>query len=118
MKKQRFDADFDDFYAKCLSELRSRPNWTEAFIPQLDRFVIITSKLSQLNAEIVNEEITVTHTNKADHTNKVTSPSWRMFLLLNREANALAKELKLSPVSAPVTERKGKKGFDTGMKVA
>lgn len=118
MGKQRFDADFDDFYAKCLDELKARPNWTEAFIPQLDRFVTITSKLAKLNAAIVDEEVTIDHTNKAGHTNQASSPAWRMFLMLNREANALARELKLSPDSAPTSQKAGgKKGFETGSKM-
>ena len=119
MEKPRFDAEFDDFYNKCLIELKSRPNWTEAFIPQLERFVTITAKLAKLNLQLIDEEVTIDHTNKAGHTNPVTSPTWRMFLALNDEANKLAAHLKLSPATAPVSEKKGKKGFELGkMKVA
>ncbi len=102
----RFDAEFDDFYNKCLAELKGRPNYTDAFLPVLDRYVTITSKLAQLNTAIVDEEITVSHTNKANNTNQATSPKWRMFLALNKEALALADQLKLTPKSAPVSERK------------
>jgi hypothetical protein len=44
-----------------------------------------------------------------------------MFLMLNREANQLAKELELSPATAPVGgKNEKKKGFDLDnkMKVA
>jgi hypothetical protein len=43
-----------------------------------------------------------------------------MFLALNAEANKLAKQLGLSPDSAPKKETKEKKGFDLGgkMKIA
>lgn len=121
MEKPRFNAEFEGFYDSCLAELKARGNYTDAFIPLLERYVTITAKLSQLNATIVDEEITVEHTNKAKETNQVTSPAWRMFLALNREAVMLADKLKLSPATAPVAESKGKKkGFNlTGeMKVA
>jgi hypothetical protein len=122
MKKRRFDAEFDDFYNQCLAELRGRSNYSEAFIPILERYVTITAKLSKLNSEIVDEEVTVQHTNKADHTNQATSPKWRMFLALNREACMLADKLKLSPATAPseAGKNKPKKGFNLGgeMKVA
>jgi hypothetical protein len=97
--------------------LKARPNWTEAFIPILERYVTITAKLTKLNSEIVDEEITVQHTNKAEKTNQASSPAWRMYLALNREALLLADKLKLSPASAPISEIKDKKkGFD--LKVA
>ncbi len=121
MEKTRFDAEFEDFYNDCLAELKSRTNYTEAFIPLLERYVTMTAKLSKLNGEIIDEEVTVQHTNKADHTNTATSPKWRMFLALNREAILLADKLKLSPATAPVesSKKKDKKGFDlTPMKVA
>jgi hypothetical protein len=117
----RFDAEFEGFYNDCLAELKGRGNYTPAFIPLLERYVTITAKLAQLNATIVDEEITVEHTNKAKEKNQVTSPAWRMFIALNREAVMLADKLKLSPATAPVSENKGKKkGFNlTGeMKVA
>lgn len=112
-------AKIDDFYGQCLSELKARANWSESFIPILDRYVIITNKLSDLTAQIVDEQITVEHTNKNSHTNKATSPHWRMFLLLNREATLLGNELKLTPKSAPILEvKEKKKGFELGeMKV-
>ena len=106
------------FYENCLSELKSRDNWTEAFLPMLDRFVTLTAMLNKLNVGIIEDEITIEHVNKAGHKNYVTSPKWRMFLELNREANVLAKELMLSPINAPRGKVKDQvKGFDTGMKV-
>lgn len=108
----RFSAEFDDFYNKCLKELRARPNWTEAFIPMLDRYVMLTAKLNQLNEKLVDQAVIHEHTNKADKTNTVSNPEWRMFLALNKEANALAKDLELSPSTAPVLQSKEKKGFN------
>jgi len=121
MKNRRFDAEFDDFYNTCLAQLKARPNYTDAFIPMLERYVTITSKLTKLNSEIIDEEVTVEHTNKANATNTASSPKLRMFLMLNREANQLAKELELSPATAPVGgKNEKKKGFDLDnkMKVA
>jgi hypothetical protein len=116
--KQRLDTEFDEFYNTCLKELKARPNFTDAFLPILERYVTITVALQKLNSDIVDEEFTVDHTNKAKATNKATSPAWRMFLMLNREANALAKQLELSPDNAPASGLKKKKGFDLGeMKV-
>lgn len=116
----KFDTEFDDFYRDCLAELRGRENYTDAFLPLLERYVTITATLSKLNAEIIDESITISHTNKAKKKNQVTSPKWRMFIMLNREANALAKDLKLSPISAPpAVVKEKKKGFDLSpMKVA
>jgi hypothetical protein len=113
MDKPRFNAEFEGFYNTCLAELKARPNYTEAWIPQLERFVTITAKLVELNAEIVDTEVEVDHTNKAGKTNKVTSPAWRMFIALDSQANALADKLKLSPHTAPAgTKKPEKKGFD------
>ena len=117
MKKTRIDADFDEFYAKCLTELTGRDNYTDAFLPLLDRYCTLTVKLNKLNAEIVDEEIVMSHTNKAGATNEASSAKWRMFLALNTEANRLARQLKLCPDSAPVSVQKDKpKGADRFMK--
>jgi len=115
-----FSKEFNEFYDDCLTQLKARSNYSDAFIPMLERYVTITDKLNKLNTEIVDEEVTVNHTNKANKTNSATSPKWRMFLLLNKEANALAKDLGLTPGTAPAIIKKEKKGFDlTGkMKVA
>lgn len=102
----RIDAEFDDFYEKCLKELKARDNWTEAFIPLLERYCTLTAKLNKLNVSIVDEEVIVQHTNKAKETNVASSPTWRMFLALNVEANRLARQLKLCPESAPRKEKK------------
>jgi hypothetical protein len=82
--------------------------------------VFVTMKAAKLGAEIADEEVTVEHTNKAEKTNTVTSPKWRMFLALDMQANMLAKNLKLSPSTAAKYRTKKNKGFDTGdkMKVA
>ena len=114
-----FTGEFEGFYNDCLSELKARDNFSEAWIPQLERYVTLTAKLAKLNSDLVDEEIVVDHTNKADHKNQVSSPKWRMFIYLNKEANALAKELGLSPSTAPKGGRKKEKTtFDLGMRVA
>ena len=119
MKKTRIDADFDDFYNKCLDELRERDNYTDAFLPLLERYCTLTIKLNKLNAEIVDQEVVVDHTNKIGATNEASSPSWRMFLALNQEANRLARQLKLCPESAPKRKQEDKpKGVERFMKKA
>jgi hypothetical protein len=116
----RFDAEFDGFYTKCLAELRGRANWTEAFIPMLDRYVMLTAKLNQLNEKLADQAVIHEHTNKADKTNTVSNPEWRMFLALNKEANQLAQVLQLTPATAPQSSAKEKKGFnlDKPMRIA
>jgi hypothetical protein len=112
------DADFDDFYTKCLMELKARDNWTEAFIPLLDRYVTLTIKLAKLNSEIVDKEVIQDHTNKAKEKNEVSSAEWRMYLALNSEANKLAKQLKLCPETAPKSIVEKPKGTARFMKTA
>ena len=115
-----FSDEFEGFYENCLAELKSRENFSESWIPQLDRYVTITAKLAKLNSELVDEEVAVKHTNKAGHENEASSPKWRMFIYLNKEANALAKDLGLTPATAPkaVAKKKEKGVFDLGMRVA
>lgn len=117
-----FDGIDRDFYKTCLSQLKERPDYTDAYLPILERYVFVTMKVARLAEQISDEEVTVEHTNKADHTNQATSPKWRMFLALDIQAGNLAKQLRLNPISAPPTAGKKKKktGFDlTGkMKVA
>lgn len=114
-----FGEEFEGFYETCLTELKSRENFSESWLPQLERYVTITATLAKLNSELVNESMTVKHTNKAEKTNEVSSPKWRMFICLNKEANALAKELGLTPSTAPKSSKKEKvKGFELGMRVA
>jgi hypothetical protein len=113
MKKHGFDADFEVFFNDCLKELKARANWSEAFIPLLERYVTITAKLSKLNSDIVDAELTVEHTNKLGAKNQVSNPDWRMFVLLNTEANKMAQQLGLSPDKAPVNVVKEiKKGVE------
>lgn len=112
------NCDFERFYAECLAELQAREDWTRAYLPMLARYVFITMQANKLASEIADEEVTVKHTNKVNATNEATSPKWRMFLLLDKQSSALARELRLSPVNAPAGSRKKeRKGFDTGMKV-
>ena len=116
----KFSGEFGTFYRKCLAELKGRPDFTEAYVPMLERFVFITMKAAKLGEDIEDEEVTIEHTNKADRTNEVTSPKWRMYLLLDKQSNALARELRLSPINAPVVAEKEEEdeGFDTVLKVS
>jgi hypothetical protein len=115
-----FDGKMALFYKTCLQELKSREDWTEAYLPMLERFVFMTQQAAKVGDEIAEEAVTVKHTNRAEKTNEVSSPKWRMYLLLDKQVNALAKDLRLSPVNSPDKgeKPKEKKGFDTSMKVA
>lgn len=115
-----FGDEFEGFYETCLAELKSRENFSESWLPQLERYVTITATLAKLNSELADEAMTIKHTNKAEKTNEVSSPKWRMFIYLNKEANQLAKDLGLTPATAPKTASKKKenKGFELGMRVA
>lgn len=117
-----FNKEFEAFYDQCLTELKSRNDYTDAYLPILERYVLVTMKAASVGAEIVEEEVVVDHTNKAKQTNQASSPKLRMFFELNNHANILATQLRLSPNSAPPNsaKKKEKKGFDlTGnMKVA
>ena len=120
MKRIGIEAENDDFFQRCLSELKARDNYTDAFLPLLQRYVTLTAMLTKLNIGIIEEEAIIEFTNKAGHTNQATSPKWRMFVLLNKEANQLARQLKLCPESAPRKDMpRAKKGFDLdSMKIA
>jgi hypothetical protein len=113
--------EYQEFYDACLKALKAQGNFNDSYLPMLDRYVFVTMKAAQLGAEIAEEEVVVEHTNKAEKTNTVTSPKWRMFIALDMQANLLAKNLRLSPATAPKSTRVKKvKGFDTEgkMKVA
>lgn len=88
---------FNDFYKICLAELKSRQNYTEAYLPQLERFVMLTIKTEQVATEILKEDLVSTYTNRGKQKNKVVNPKIRIFFELNRECNALAGALCLSP---------------------
>lgn len=96
-----FNTDFDDFYKKALDELKSRPNWSERWIPILQQYVFELQSIENLMKEIGGLPVAVDHTNRAERTNKATSPEWRMFLELTRSASAKASVLKLNPATAP-----------------
>jgi hypothetical protein len=110
----KFEGNEALFYEKCLSELKARHESTDAFLPMLDRYVFLTMKAERLAEKIADEEVIIQHTNKADHTNEASSPRWRMYLALNKEAIALGRELQLSPASVPKIKekKKGKKSWD------
>lgn len=97
--------DYQTFYDQCLEDLKLMHNYSDSFIPMLKRYCTLTCRLSKLMEEILSEEVSVSHTNKAKATNQVTSPKWRMFIALNKEAAALARELRLSPNSAPYLQK-------------
>lgn len=107
------------FYDKCLTELKSRANYSDTWLPVLDQYVFNLVTIEALMKEIESESVAVDHTNKAGHTNAATAPKWRMYLELTKAAQALAKDLKLNPATAPVMVQAKKKGFELGqMKVA
>lgn len=117
-----FSKEFEGFYDECLAELKSRNDYTDAYLPILERYVLVTMKAATVGSEIAEEEVVVEHTNKAKQTNTASSPKLRMFFELNNHANILANQLRLSPNSAPPNsaKKKEKKGFDLGgkMKIA
>lgn len=114
-----FEGKKKDFYDKCLTDLKSRANYSDSWLPILEQYVFNIMEAAKLMKEIENESVDVEHTNKAGHTNKMSSPKWRMYFELTRSAAALAKDLQLNPSTAPVNPTKTKKkGFDlTPMKV-
>lgn len=113
------DDDLKVFYDSCLADLKSQGNYSDSFLPMLQRYVTLTAMLRKLNVGIVEEEMVIDYVNKAGHKNEMTSPKWRMFLMLNKEATALARELRLSPISAPVQVKEEEdEGFDTSLKIA
>lgn len=101
MENRILEPKYQAFFDKCKADLESMYNYTESFLPLLHRYVMLTATLDKLQEEIQNESVAVEHTNRSNKTNTVTSPKWRIFLSLNREALALAKQLRLSPDSAP-----------------
>lgn len=114
----RFDTDFEELYAELLKELKGRPNWSQGFEPILKQYVFKLQAAEKVMDEINSEAVAVEHTNKAGHTNKATSPKWRMFLELTRSAAALAKDLQLNPATSPEKSKKKMKGLEAKMKVA
>lgn len=115
-----FEGNWGYFYQKCLTELKNRPDFTEAYLPMLERFVFMTKRAAEIGEEISDEDLTVKHTNRAEKTNDVSNPKWRIYLELNKQISALGKDLRLSPVNAPEQKEKKEKpkGFETGMKVS
>lgn len=107
------------FYDDCLTALKSRNLEAEYYLPMLKRYVQTTFKAQAILDEIMEEAVTVEHTNKADHTNEASSPKARMYALFNEQAMKLGKELGLSLSTAKVgrPSKAKKKGFELGGKV-
>ena len=117
-----FEGKWATFYKKCLSILETRDGFNDSYLPLLERYVFVTQKMAKVSDEIYSEETTIKQTNTKDHTNEVSNPKMRIFVLLNKESLALAKELQLTPASLKnkVTATKEKKGFnlDKPMRIA
>lgn len=109
-----FEGKWAHFYNRCKKTLESRDGYDESALPMLERYVFVTQKLAKVSDEIYSEETTIKQTNTKDHTNEVSNPKMRIFVLLNKESIALAKELQLTPASlkSKPTSKNKKKGFD------
>lgn len=118
-----FDGKWAIFYKKCLSVIETREGFNDSYLPLLERYVFVTQKMAKVADEMAEAETTIKQTNTKDHTNEVSNPMMRIFVLLNKESLALAKELQLTPASLktkPKSKEETKKGFklDGKMKVA
>src|SRR6187402_1101611 len=88
------------FYDSCFGILRDRHGDSDYWVPMLERFVMVSSKLRILSEQIMDEAVTTNHTNKAEKTNEVSSPKVRMFALFNEQAHKLAVDLGLNLAQA------------------
>lgn len=110
--------EYLEYYETCLKALKAQGNYNESYLPMLERYVFTTMKAAELAGQIADEETVVEHENNRGKTNTVTSPKWRMFIALDMQANLLAKNLRLSPATAPKsTKTKKEKAFDTDSKM-
>lgn len=109
-----FDGKWAIFYQKCLKTLESRDGFNDSYLPLLERYVFVTQKMASVADSIATEEATISQTNTKDHTNEVSNPKMRIFVLLNKESLALAKELQLTPAAMKVKPKakEEKKGFN------
>lgn len=94
-----FEGKWLVLYEKCLNQLRSRTDFNEECEEMLCDYVFLTKRIAELRNEMSDAAPTVKHTNKADRTNDVSNPLVRVFVILNKERLALAKELQLTPAS-------------------
>ncbi len=117
-----FEGKWALFYKNCLKTLESRDGFDESYLPLLERYTFCNKKIAEVSDDIAREEASIKQTNTKDHTNEVSNPKMRIFVLLNKESLALAKELQLTPASLKnkVTQSKEKKGFnlDKPMRIA
>ncbi len=118
-----FEGKWATFYKKCLSVLETREGFNDSYVPLLERYVFVTQKMSVVADEMAIAETTIKQTNTQNHTNEVSNPMMRIFVLLNKESLALAKELQLTPASLKAKLQPAKekpKGFvlDNKMKAA
>lgn len=107
-----------ELYDECLSQLQARHGDTKHYLVPLKMYVQALKKAEALLEEIMGEDTTVQHTNKADHTNQASSPKVRMWALFNEQAMKLGKDLGLNLHQGKAGRpAKKKKGFDTGSKM-
>lgn len=117
-----FQGKWAIYYKQCLRTLESRAGFDESYTTLLERYVFVNMKLSDISERMYVAEATITHVNNKDKTNEASNPLMRVFVILNKESLALAKELQLTPASlkGKATVTKEKKGFnlDKPMRIA
>lgn len=110
-----FEGKWGIFYKKCLKTLESRIAFDESCLPLLERYVFVNRKMEDVQDKMAGQDATVEHTNNDGHKNMASNPLMRVFVILNKESLALAKELQLTPASMKTTapiKRDKKKTFD------
>jgi len=108
-----------EIYEECLSQLKIRHSDTNHYLIPLKMYVRALVKADKLLSEILNEDATIQHTNKAGHTNDASSPKVRMWALFNEQSMKLGKDLGLNlHQSKAGRPAKKKKDFGSAMKIA
>ena len=114
--------DENEMYRECLQILQARHGDAKYYLVPLRAYVKATIKAETLLDQVLSDEATIQHTNKAGHTNNASNPKVRMWALFNEQAMKLGKDLGLNLHQGKVgrpAKSKEKKGFDLGpMKVA
>lgn len=108
-----------EMYDECLTVLKGRHGDGTFYLIPLKMYVKATLKAAALLDEILDEEVTVSHTNKVKATNEASSPKVRMWALFNEQSMKLGKDLGLNLHQAKAGRpTKKKKDFNSKMKVA
>jgi len=85
-----------EIYNECLEQLKARHGDTKHYLIPLKMYCRSLVKADKLLAEILDEDTTIQHTNKAGHTNDASSPKVRMWALFNEQSMKLGKDLGLN----------------------